>query len=275
MKERLSISLALLFTAMFQSCNLFTAVDPLPPVLSRLEVVDIKRNEITVSGSIFDPDSKNDRQQKKSGAIQEFGLVYGTTPTLDVQKDKVIKIGEKPAQMPVSVQNQKITGLSSDTQYYAALYARNEGGGLAYSEILEVKTTVSPPISVTRNSVKITNGAGLLYDLDAGNMVVSSDPKGDVTLDLFSITGRGTTLSISGTGNLQLKNLGVADYGKLTYLDLVKTNDLSTAGIGFLVNAQTANTVIAFKTGEGRLGKWRIESVSGNVLTISLVTYEK
>ena len=106
-------------------------------------------------------------------------------------------------------------------------------------------------------------------------MVVSSDPKGDVTIDIFSITGRGTTLSISGAGNLQLKNLGVIDYDKLTYLDLVKISDFSTAGVGYLVNAQTANSVIAFKTGEGRLGKWRIESVSGNVLTISLVTYEK
>jgi hypothetical protein len=275
MKKCLFRSCLLLSAVLMQACSMFELVDPLPPSFSKPEVVDIKRNELTVNGTISNPDSKNDRQEKKSGIILEYGLVYGTTPTLDIQKDKIIKLGEKPAQVPVSIQNQKITGLSSDTQYYVALYARNEGGGMAYSEILVVKTTVSPPISVTRTSVKITNGAGLLYDLDAGNMVVSSDPKGDVVIDLFTITGRGTTLSISGAGKLQLKNLGVTDYNKLTYLDLAKINDLSAQEIGFLVNAQTANTVIAFKTSEGRLGKWRIESVSGTVLTISLVTYEK
>ncbi|GGN08988.1 hypothetical protein GCM10010967_50970 [Dyadobacter beijingensis] len=257
-----------------QGCGMFTAVDPLPPAFSKLEVIDIKRNEITVSGTISNPDSKNDRQEKKSGNIREYGLVYGTAPALDVQKDKVIKLGETPAQTPISIQNQKIGSLAADTRYFVALYARNEGGGMAYSETVEVKTTVSPAISVTRTSVKITGSGGSGYDLDAGNVVAASDPKADVTMDLFTITGRGTTLSIAPTGKLQMKNLGVIDYGKLAYLDLALMTDLSTANIGYLVNAQTANTVIAFKTGEGRIGKWRIEAAAANELTISLVTYD-
>lgn len=274
MKKLLITSLVLVLTATTQSCSLFTAVDPLPPTLSKLELVDIKRTEITVSGSIQNPDAKNDRQEKKSGGILEYGLVYGTTATLDVQKDKVLKLGEKPAQIPVLVQNQKITGLAADTRYYVALYARNEGGGMAYSEILDVKTTLSPPIAVTRNSVKISNRAGLAYDLDEGNIVVTSDPKADVGIDLFSITGRGTTLTLESIGNLQLKTLGVVEYDKVTYLDLALIKDLTTAGVGYLANAQSANTVIAFRTGQGRLGKWRVEAVSANELTISLVTYD-
>ncbi|HWV29345.1 MAG TPA: fibronectin type III domain-containing protein [Dyadobacter sp.] len=273
MKKWPSILLAFVSAGLFQSCNLFAPVDPLPPV-SKLEVVDIKRTEIAVSGTIGNPNSKNDRQEKKSGRILEYGLVYGTTASLDVQKDKVVKLGEKPAQTPVLIENQKITGLAADTRYYVALYARNEGGGMAYSEILEVKTTLSPPIATTRNSVKISNRAGLAYDLDEGNIVVASDPKADVGIDLFTITGRGTTLTLESIGNLRLKTLGVVEYDKITYLDLALIRDLTTAGVGYLVNAQSANTVIAFKTGEGRLGKWRLEAASGNELTISLVTYE-
>lgn len=266
--------LAFVSAALFQSCSLFAPVDPLPPVLSKLEVVDIKRTEITISGKIGNPNSKNDRQEKKSGRILEYGLVYGTTAALDAQKDKVVKLGEKPAQTPVLIENQKITGLAADTRYYVALYARNEGGGMAYSEMLDVKTTLSPPIATTRNSVKISNRAGLAYDLDEGNVVVASDPKADVSIDLFSITGRGTTLTLESIGNLRLKTLGVVEFDKITYLDLALIRDLTTAGVGYLVNAQSANTVIAFKTGEGRLGKWRLEAASGNELTISLVTYE-
>ncbi|MGX5855828.1 fibronectin type III domain-containing protein [Dyadobacter jiangsuensis] len=274
MKNWLFILVAFVSAVLFQSCNLFAPVDPLPPVLSKLEVVDIKRTEITVSGTVGNPDSKNDRQKKQSGAILEYGLVYGTTAALDVQKDKVVKLGEKPAQIPILIENQKITGLAADTRYYVALYARNEGGGMAYGEILEVKTTLSPPIAITRNSVKISNRAGLAYDLDAGNIVVASDPKADVSIDLFSITGRGTTLTLESIGNLRLKTLGVVDFDKITYLDLALIRDLTTAGVGYLVNAQSGNTVIAFKTGEGRLGKWRVEAASANELTISLVTYE-
>ncbi|WP_229240965.1 fibronectin type III domain-containing protein [Dyadobacter sp. SG02] len=243
-------------------------------MVSKLELVDIKRTEITVSGNIQNPDAKNDRQEKKSGGILEYGIVYGTSAALDVQKDKVLKLGEKPAQVPILIQNQKITGLAADTRYFVALYARNEGGGMAYSEIVEVKTTLSPPIKVTRNSVKISNRSGLAYDLDEGNIVVSSDPKADVGIDIFTITGRGTTLSLESIGNLRLKTLGVAEYDKISYLDLALIQDLTTAGVGYLVNAQSANTVIAFRTGEGRLGKWRLENASANELTISLVTYD-
>ncbi|MGV3600271.1 MAG: fibronectin type III domain-containing protein [Dyadobacter fermentans] len=273
MKKSLFI-LAWLLAVILQSCSLFTAVDPLPPAFSTLEVVDIKRNEITVTGTISNPDSKNDRQEKKSGTIVEYGLVYGTGPSLDIEKDKAIKLGGAPAQVPVSVQNQKITGLASDTRYYVALYARNEGGGMAYSDVLDVKTTLLPPAVITRNSVKVAKTGSLWYDFDAGNAVTAGDPKTDVTINSYSITGRGTVLEINTSGSVQFINLGVADYDKLTYLDLVRVTGYNNTAISYLFNAQTINTVIAFKTGEGRLGKWRIEGVSSSEITMSLITYE-
>jgi hypothetical protein len=275
MKKWLFILLASVPTVLFQSCNLFTPVDPLPPVLSKLEVVDIKRTEITVSGTINNPDSKNDRQEKKSGVIKEYGLVYGTTSTLDIQKDKVIKLGETPGQTPVVIQNQKITGLMSDTRYYIALYARNEGGGMAYGEVLDIKTTLIPPAVVTRNSVKVTRSKALWYDFDTGAAIAAAnDPKTDVTIDFFSISARGTVLEINASNKLQFVNLNLADYDKLTYLDLVRITNYSSMGITYLFSEQTDNTVIAFKTGEGRFGKWRIEDVTATDITMSLITYE-
>lgn len=275
MKNWLFKSSVLLLAVNLQTCNMFTPVDPLPPAFSKLEVVDVKRNEVTVSGTIKDPDSKNDRQQKKSGVILEYGLIYGTTAALDIEKNNVVKLGDKPNQTPVSIQNQKLGGLQTDTQYYIALYARNEGGGIAYSEILNIKTTVLPTIAATRNSEKIptTNGS-IPYDLDAGRVVTAGDSKADVSVSWFSISGRGTVIEIAPVGNIQFKNLGVADYSKLTYLDLVRIGDYSTTPISYLVNAASANTVIAFKTGEGRYGKWRIETISGNEMTMSLIAYD-
>lgn len=275
MKKWLSTYLVLVLAGVFQSCNLFTPVDPLPPVLSKLEVVDIKRTEITVSGTVNNPDSKNDRQEKKSGVIKEYGLVYGTTSALDVQKDKVIKLGETPGQTPVLIQNQKITGLMSDTRYYVALYARNEGGGMAYGEVLDIKTTLIPPAVVTRTSVKVARSKALWYDFDAGAVVLNAnDPKTDVTIDFFAITGRGTVLELNSANKLQFANLDLADYDKLTYLDLVRITNYGSMSITYVFSTVTDNTVIAFKTGEGRFGKWRIEDVTANDITMSLITYE-
>lgn len=275
MKKWLFVSLAFLLAAVSQSCSLFAPVDPLPPVVSKLEVVDIKRTEITVSGTISNPDGKNDRQDKKSGAIKEYGLVYGISATLDIQKDKVIKLGETPGQTPVSIQNQKITGLMSDTRYYIALYARNEGGGIAYGEILDIKTTLLPPAVVTRSSVKIARNKAVWYDFDTGTTLsTADDPKKDVTIDFFSISGRGTALEINTANMLQQVSLNLADYDKLTYLDLVRITNYSGTGITYVFSTQTDNTVIAFKTKEGRFGKWRIEDVTANDITMSLITYE-
>ncbi|MDR6807761.1 hypothetical protein J2Y45_004961 [Dyadobacter sp. BE34] len=275
MKSWLFILVAFVSAVVFQSCNLFAPVDPLPPVLSKLEVVDIKRTEITVSGTIDNPDSKNDRQEKKSGVIKEYGLVYGTASTLDVQKDKVIKLGETPGQTPVLIQNQKIAGLMSDTRYYIALYARNEGGGIAYGEVLDIKTTLIPPAVVTRNSVKVARTKALWYDLDTGTpLLTADDPKKDITIDFFVISARGTVLEINTANKLQFANLDLADYDKLTYLDLVRITNYGSMSITYVFSNLTDNTVIAFKTGEGRFGKWRIEDVTANDITMSLITYE-
>lgn len=260
--------------AVLQGCNMFSPVDPLPPAFSKVELVDVKRNEITVSGTISNPDSKNDRQGKKSGEVLEYGIVYGTSPNLNVEKNTVKKLGDKPGNMPITVQNQKLTGLTADTQYYIALYARNEGGGMGYSEALSVKTTVQPAIAATRTSVKVTKSGSLWYDFDAGRVAVAGDPQTDATVGWFAISGRGTSIEITVAGGALLKNLGTPDYDKLTYLDLVKIGDYSNANISFLLTSTTVNTVIAFKTKEGRFGKWRIESITGNDMVMSLIAYE-
>ena len=163
----------------------------------------------------------------------------------------------------------------SDTRYYIALYARNEGGGMAYGEVLDIKTTLIPPAVVTRSSVKVARNKAVWYDFDTGTaLTTADDPKKDVTIDFFSISGRGTALEINTSNKLQQVSLNLADYDKLTYLDLVRITNYSSTGITYVFSTQTDNTVIAFKTGEGRFGKWRIEDVTANDITMSLITYE-
>jgi hypothetical protein len=258
---------------MLYGCNLFAPVDPLPPAFSTIEVVDIKRNEITVSGIIQKPDSKNDRQEKKSGEIMEYGLVYGTTQVLSVESGKVIKLGTT-ATLPLTIQNQKISGLVANTQYYVAIYARNEGGGMAYSQSVNVKTTDQPGIFTSKVSIKVPVSGGSFYDLDEGKVVAKGDAQADVTMDLFTISGRGTVLGIAVADGVVSKNMGIVDFNSLTYLQLLNTMDYRPDGISLLMNATTANTVIAFKTKGGRYGKWRIESLTGTDLTMSLVSFE-
>jgi len=138
-----------------------------------------------------------------------------------------------------------------------------------------VVATLIPTAVVTRNSVKIARSKAIWYDYDTGTaLTTADDPKKDVTIDFFAISGRGTVLDINSSNMLQHANLSLADYDKLTYLDLVRVTSYSAAVITYLFSPQTDNTVIAFKTGEGRFGKLRIEDVTANDITVSLITYE-
>lgn len=273
MRRNLARYGAAMCMTMLYGCNLFAPVDPLPPAFSTIEVVDIKRNEITVSGIIQKPDSKNERQEKKSGEIMEYGLVYGTTQALSVESSKVIKLGTT-ATLPLTIQNQKISGLAANTQYYVAIYARNEGGGLAYSQIINVKTVDQPGIFTSKVSVKVTMTSGSYYDLDEAKLVPKGDAQADISVDIFTITGRGTVLAIAATDGGVFKNLGIIDFNAITYLNLLNTTGYTSDGVSVIMNANTANTVIAFKTKSGRYGKWRLESLAGNELTMSLISYE-
>ncbi|MCE6988895.1 fibronectin type III domain-containing protein [Dyadobacter sp. CY323] len=270
--RKIKISPALFFLpGLLLSCNLFGPVDPLAPTISTLEVVDVKRTEVTVNGTIDRPDFKNDRQEKKSGEIVEYGLVYGTSQNLSVETNSVVKLGTTGT-LPLAIQNQKITGLTGNTQYYISLYARNEGAGMAYSPIVNIKTVDQPTIFDSKTSVSIKSGA---FDLDAGVSVPAGDSRADITIDIFTITGRGTVLSVSVAGSTTLKNLGVTNYALISYFTLLNITDYKTEPVGITLNANTANTVIAFKTAEGRYGKWRIENSTANTATISLITYDK
>jgi hypothetical protein len=267
-------SVLFLMPGLLLSCSVFGPVDPLAPAISSLEVVDVRRTEITVSGTINKPEFENDRQEKKSGEIMEYGLVYGTNQNLNVESGKVVKLGTTGA-LPLTIQNQKISGLVANTQYYIAIYARNEGGGMAYSEIVNVKTVDQPGIFTSKVSVKVTMSSGSYYDLDEGKLVTKGDAQADISMDIFTITGRGTVLSIAATDAAVFKNLGIVDFNAITYLNLLNTTDYKPDGISLIMNANSANTVIAFKTKDGRYGKWRIESLTGNELTMSLISYEK
>ena len=192
--RKIRISPALfLMPGLLLSCNIFGPVDPLAPAISTVEIVDVKRTEITVNGNIERPDFENDRQEKKSGEIMEYGLVYGTSENLSVETNSVVKLGTT-ATLPIAIQNQRISGLSGNTQYFVAIYARNEGGGMAYSPVVNVKTVDQPTIFGSKTSVAIKSGA---FELDAGVTVPTGDARADVTIDIFSITGRGTVLTAS------------------------------------------------------------------------------
>ncbi|MEO6281822.1 MAG: fibronectin type III domain-containing protein [Dyadobacter sp.] len=262
-----------LLPGMLLSCNVFGPVDPLAPAISKLEIVAIRRTEITVSGSINKPDFENDRQEKKSGEIIEYGLVYGTNQNLNMESGRVVKLGTTGT-LPITIQNQNISGLVANTQYYVAIYARNEGGGMAYSEIVNVKTVDQPGIFTSKVSVKVTMPGGSYYDLDEGKLVPKGDAQADISVDIFTISGRGTVLAIAATDGAIFKNLGIIDFNAITYLGLLNTTGYSPDGVSVIMNANAANTVIAFKTKSGRYGKWRLESLTGSELTMSLVSYE-
>lgn len=256
------------------SCNIFSPVDPLPPVISTMEIADVRRTEITVNGIIDKPDFKNDRQEKKSGEIKEYGLVYGTNQNLNIESSPIVKLGTTGA-LPLTIQNQKISGLVANTQYYVAIYARNEGGGITYSKIVGVKTTDQPGIFTNRASVKVTLSGPAPYDLDEGKIVATGDAQTDVTMETFVISGRGTVLSLTPVGGAAFKSMGILDFNNITYLNLLNITDYKAEALSILMNTTTANTVIACKTGSGRLGKLRIEVLAGKELTISLVVYDK
>ena len=252
------------------SCSLFSVVDPLPPSLSALELVDVNRSQITVKGVFEEPAGKNDRQNKKSGKIIEYGFVYGKTENLTIETGSVIKLDSAAENLPLTIERQ-ISGLGADTDYFIASYARNEGGGIAYSERLKVTTTTAPQERFNRKSVKLARGD--FYDLDNGVASSTTSAQADASIDIFNISGRGTVLSISALNGLIVKNMGVINYDELIYPALLKVRDYDPKGVSYIANAQTANTVIAFKTLEGRYGRWRIESVDINGLVMSVVTY--
>ncbi|MCF2490487.1 fibronectin type III domain-containing protein [Dyadobacter sp. CY347] len=274
MNKHIGIILVTLLAASLHSCSMFTSVDPLPPAISELTIVEVKRTEITVSGIIGNPDAKNSRQEKKSGPIIEYGLVYGTTPNLDITKNTVLKLDSMPTVSLVTITNQRIGGLSGNTDYYIALYARNEGGGLAYGETVNFKTATQGAIKVDIKSSSNPINSAFWYDLDEGKITEANGSAADVTIDLFEISGRGLVISFNLKGSTSAKNLGPVNFDNLTYLNLASTTSYETTGVGFVVNANSVNSVVAFKTGAGRFGKWRIESVAGNVLVSSLTTYE-
>ncbi|GLU56973.1 hypothetical protein [Dyadobacter frigoris] len=121
------------------ACNLFLPVDPLPPVVSEVSVIQVVTSGATVSGTVRDPDGKNSRQDKKSGQITEYGFVYATRDKPTIEDGTALKIGNVVTTTPFQFQGQ-ITGLNVVTTYFVRTYAKNEGGGVSYGVVASFKT---------------------------------------------------------------------------------------------------------------------------------------
>ncbi|WP_159470207.1 hypothetical protein [Dyadobacter sp. 3J3] len=144
--QRLYSFLAILTLFLVSACNLFSPVDPLPPVVSAVSVIQVVTSGATVSGTVQDPDGKNSRQDKKSGQITEYGFVYATQDKPVLEGGTSLKVGNAVTSTPFQFQGQ-ITGLNVATTYFVRTYAKNEGGGVSYGEVVSFKTgTYTTPI---------------------------------------------------------------------------------------------------------------------------------
>lgn len=156
MRMRLHL-LALLL--LLQSCNLFAPVDPLLPIVSTDAASNVQATSFTLQGSISDPSFKNARQEKKSGAIVEYGFILRRGSGSDT-----IKKGSSLSSSPLTFEH-TFTGLAGNTKYSAEAYAKNEGGGFAQGTAVEVTTGVPIPTSgVFIHKVAAATTASILDD---------------------------------------------------------------------------------------------------------------
>jgi hypothetical protein len=147
---------------LLSSCNLFLPVDPLPPSVSEVSIIQVSAATATVGATIENPDGKNDRQHKKSGPITEFGFVYATQDKPTLEGGTGFQAGNLVTTDPFQFQG-KISGLNLGTTYYVRSYAKNEGGGVAYGQVASFVTgnyvlpllTLGKPINLTQSSADL------------------------------------------------------------------------------------------------------------------------
>lgn len=137
--------------------------DPTPPTVTTGAVAGNTTNSMTVNGSkvATNPDSLT---------IEEFGVVYSTSPNPTVANSKSVGTGS------ASSWNASLTGLSQDTTYYVRGYAKWRGTSYSYGSQTTHKTqgipTVTPHIPL--NAEEITSLAPSLeftgIDADGNNI---------------------------------------------------------------------------------------------------------
>jgi len=161
---------------LFESCNMFAPVDPLTPAASEVSVEQVWTSGATVRGKIENLDPKNDRQEKKSGKILEYGFVWATQNQPTLEAGTVIKVGEDNPPTPFEFVRE-ISRLSVLTTYYVRTYARNEGGGVGYGPVATFKTDdyVFAELSIGKITTTSKVSADVVVNiLSLGNAEISS-----------------------------------------------------------------------------------------------------
>ncbi|QRR03010.1 hypothetical protein [Dyadobacter sandarakinus] len=160
--QKLVSFLVLALVPVMQACDLFGPVDALSPVTSEVLVLQVIATGANVSGHIADPAAGNSRQEKKSGQIVDYGFVYGTKIDPVIENDKTQRVG---VDIPESsrIFDAWISGLSVNTTYYIRVYARNEGGGIAYGPSVSIVTgNYVLPLLTTNQITGITANAAVV-----------------------------------------------------------------------------------------------------------------
>ncbi|MCF2490488.1 hypothetical protein [Dyadobacter sp. CY347] len=175
--KRIRVFLMAGIMLLLHACNLFAPVDPLTPSVSEVSVIRASTSGATVSGSLQALSFENDRQEKKSGKIVEYGFVYGTSNEPVIEGGTLVKVGEDNPPMPFQFERD-ITGLTVLTTYFIRVYAKNEGGGVGYGPVATFKTDryVFADLSIAgkvTNSTKTSADASVSI-LSLGNALISS-----------------------------------------------------------------------------------------------------
>ncbi len=175
---KMRFHLLALLLLILQSCDLFAPVDPLLPIVSTDAASDVQAASFTVQGTISDPAFKNTRQEKKSGAIVEYGFILRRGSGSDT-----IKKGTSLTTDVLTFEH-RFVGLVGNTKYSAQAYAKNEGGGFAQGTALEVTTGVPAPASGDF-TFKLAKSAKVAY---FDNLGLNNNPN-TIAILTFSATG--------------------------------------------------------------------------------------
>ncbi len=163
-------------TIFLSACNMFAPVDPLTPAASEVTIEQVWTSGATVRGKIDNLDPKNDRQEKKSGKILEYGFVWGTQNQPTLEAGTVIKVGEDNPPTPFEFVRE-ISRLAVLTTYYVRTYAKNQGGGVGYGPVATFKTDDYVFAELTLGKVTTTSKASadiVVNILSLGNAEITS-----------------------------------------------------------------------------------------------------
>jgi len=131
---KIHTQLLALLLLLLQGCNLFAPVDPLPPIVATDAPTGVFPTGFVARGTITVPSFKNNRQEKKSGGVVEYGFILTNGSSRDT-----VKKGSSLSSSPLSFEH-NYNGLVSNRKYSVQAYAKNEGGGSAAGADTEVTT---------------------------------------------------------------------------------------------------------------------------------------